>query len=105
MQYLREHGGGARRAEGRVLKSLQVHGDQIQQDEELADRLGHQPGDAALAWLLAQPAVTALIVGPRTQEQLTPARRALDLGLDELTLIRLDEISPGHRAAPEYRAW
>ena len=31
--------------------------------------MGEQPADVALAWLLAQPAVTAPIIGPRTMEQ------------------------------------
>jgi aryl-alcohol dehydrogenase-like predicted oxidoreductase len=35
----------------------------------------------ALAWLLAQPEVTAVVVGPRRPEHLEPARRALGLGL------------------------
>jgi aryl-alcohol dehydrogenase-like predicted oxidoreductase len=44
----------------------------------------------ALAWVLAHPAVTAVIVGPRRPEHLDPVREALDLRLtsaerDELT--------------------
>jgi aryl-alcohol dehydrogenase-like predicted oxidoreductase len=35
----------------------------------------------AIAWLLAQPHVTAIVVGPRRPEHLEPAVRALDLGL------------------------
>jgi aryl-alcohol dehydrogenase-like predicted oxidoreductase len=102
---LRKEAEGVRRAEGRALESLRDHRDQIQQYEDLADELGHQPGDLALAWLLAQPAVTAPIIGPRTQEQLDAALRALDVQLDEPTLARLDEIFPGHRTAPEDYAW
>jgi aryl-alcohol dehydrogenase-like predicted oxidoreductase len=56
-------------------------------------------------WLLAQPAVTAPIIGPRTQEQLDAALRALDVGLDTATLTRLNEIFPGHQTAPEDYAW
>jgi aryl-alcohol dehydrogenase-like predicted oxidoreductase len=96
---------GVRRAEGRALETLKTHRDQIQKYEDLADELGHQPGDVGLAWLLAQPAVTAPIIGPRTQEQLDAALRALDIDLDAATLTRLDEIFPGHRAAPEDYAW
>jgi len=81
MQFLRKDAGGARRAEGRAA------------------------GDVARAWLLSQPAVTAPIIGPRTQEQLDAALRALDVQLDEPTLARLDEIFPGHRTAPEDYAW
>jgi aryl-alcohol dehydrogenase-like predicted oxidoreductase len=54
------------------------------------DRLGEQAaargvGTAtlAIAWLLAQPFVTSVIVGPRSPEQLEPALEALDLGLSK----------------------
>lgn len=104
MQFLRKHGGGARRAEGPALNSLRVHRAQIQQCEDLVDRLGHHPGDVALARLLAQPAVSAPMVGLRGQEQLDATRCALDVELDQPTFIRLDEFSPGHRTAPEYCA-
>ncbi|MHA7221862.1 aldo/keto reductase [Arthrobacter sp. RHLT1-20] len=96
---------GVRRAEGRALETLKTHGDQIRQYEDFAEELGHEPGDVALAWLLHQPAVTAPIVGPRTQQQLDAAIRALDVTLDAEALTRLDEIFPGHRTAPEDYAW
>jgi aryl-alcohol dehydrogenase-like predicted oxidoreductase len=102
---LRKESEGVRRLEGRARESLEAHRDQIQQYEDLADELGHPPGDVALAWLLAQPAVTAPIIGPRTQEQLDSALRALDVDLDDKTLTRLDEIFPGHKTAPEDYAW
>lgn len=102
---LRKEAAGVRRAEGSSLQTLETHRDQIQAYEDLADELGRQPGELGLAWLLAQPAVTAPIIGPRTQEQLDSALRALDVELDEQTLARLDEIFPGHRAAPEDYAW
>jgi aryl-alcohol dehydrogenase-like predicted oxidoreductase len=60
----------------------------------------------ALAWLLHQPAVTAPIVGPRTQEQLDGALRALEITLDADALARIDEIFPGPGGtAPEAYAW
>ena len=102
---LRTEVDGVRRSEGGALEMLEAHRDQIQQYEDLADNLGHEPGDIGLAWLLAQPAVTAPIIGPRTQEQLDAALRAMDLDLDEQTLTRLDEIFPGHQTAPEDYAW
>ena len=102
---LRKEVDGVRRSEGGALEMLEAHRDQIQQYEDLADQLGHEPGDVGLAWLLAQPAVTAPIIGPRTQEQLDAALRAMDLDLDEQTLTRLDEIFPGHQTAPEDYAW
>jgi aryl-alcohol dehydrogenase-like predicted oxidoreductase len=102
---LRKEAHGVRRAEGRAIETLKTHRDQIQEYEDLADELGHQPGEVGLAWLLAQPAVTAPIIGPRTQEQLDAALRALDVNLDEQALTRLDEIFPGHKTAPEDYAW
>ncbi|MCU1567413.1 MAG: aldo/keto reductase [Pseudarthrobacter sp.] len=96
---------GVRRSEGRAAETLKKHQDQIQQYEDFADELGQEPGDVALAWLLHQPAVTAPIVGPRTQEQLDAAIRALDVTLDADALKRLDDIFPGHRTAPEDYAW
>jgi len=102
---LRKEAAGIRRAEGRAVEMLKTHRDQIQRYEDLADELGHQPGEVGLAWLLAQPAVTAPIIGPRTQEQLDAALRALDVDLDAATLTRLDEIFPGHQTAPEDYAW
>ena len=59
----------------------------------------------ALAWLLHQPAVTAPIIGPRTEEQFVSAIRALDIKLDAAALAKLDEIFPGHKTAPEDYAW
>jgi aryl-alcohol dehydrogenase-like predicted oxidoreductase len=96
---------GVRRAEGRALQTLKTHRDQIREYEDLAADLGEEPGSVALAWLLQQPAVTAPILGPRTQDQLNSALRALHVELDADALQRLDEIFPGHRTAPEDYAW
>ena len=64
------------------------------------------PGDVALAWLLANPVVTAPIVGPRTMEQLDGALRALDAKLDDAVLKELDALFPGpRRCRPEAYAW
>ena len=102
---LRKERDGKRRLEGRARDSLEAHRTQIEQFEDFAAELGHEPGDVALAWLLHQPAVTAPIVGPRTREQLDAGVRALEVKLDEKALARLDEIFPGHRTAPEHYAW
>jgi aryl-alcohol dehydrogenase-like predicted oxidoreductase len=96
---------GRRRLEGRAARAVERNRAQIEAYEDFAEELGHQPGDVALAWLLHQPAVTAPIVGPRTQEQLDAAVRALDVTLDDKALVRLDEIFPGYRTAPEHYAW
>ena len=56
----------------------------------IADELETEPATLALAWLLAQPDVTAVVVGPRNPEQLRSALAALDLELDE---VRTDELA------------
>jgi aryl-alcohol dehydrogenase-like predicted oxidoreductase len=90
----------------RVRSQLDTHRDQIERYEEFCDKLGHQPAQVGLAWLLHQPVVTAPIVGPRTMEQFTSALTALDVRLDEEALATLDEIFPGPGGtAPEAYAW
>ncbi len=102
---LRKEQEGKRRLGGRSAETVANHREQIQQYEDFAAELGHEPGDVALAWLLHQPAVTAPIVGPRTMEQFDSAVRSVDVTLDEKALARLDEIFPGHKTAPEDYAW
>jgi aryl-alcohol dehydrogenase-like predicted oxidoreductase len=79
---------------------------QLQAFEGLCKRLGHTPANVALAWLLKNPVVTAPIIGPRTQEQLTESLGALEIELDEETLKELDAIFPGPGGeAPQAYAW
>ena len=102
---IRKQNEGKRRLESRSAETLETHRPQIEDYETFAEELGHEPGDIALAWLLHQPAVTAPIVGPRTQEQLDSAIRAVDLKLDAVSLAKLNEIFPGRKPAPEQYAW
>jgi aryl-alcohol dehydrogenase-like predicted oxidoreductase len=102
---LRKQREGKRRLDGRAAAAVANNREQIEAYEDFADELGHEPADVALAWLLQQAAVTAPIVGPRTQEQLDAAVRALDVTLDDKALARLDEIFPGYQTAPEQYAW
>ncbi|WP_032795386.1 aldo/keto reductase, partial [Streptomyces sp. HCCB10043] len=79
--------------------------DRLQAYEDLLDKHGLEPGEAALAWLLTRPGITGPIVGPRTAEQLDSALRALELDLPEAVLTGLDEIFPGPGPSPEAFAW
>jgi len=97
---------GGRRASTSVQEELAKHRDAIEAYEKLCADLGEGPADVALAWLLANPVVTAPIIGPRTLEQLEGSMRALEITLDEDTMQRLDEIFPGPGGpAPEAYAW
>jgi aryl-alcohol dehydrogenase-like predicted oxidoreductase len=95
-----------RRAEDSLAKKLAEVRPQIEAWETLCREIGHEPANVALAWLLANPAVTAPIVGPRTQAQLEGALRALEITITPEIAKRLDEIFPGPGGeAPEAYAW
>ncbi|MEV5527998.1 aldo/keto reductase [Streptomyces prunicolor] len=98
---------GGRRASGRAADTLAnpTSRAQIQAYEDLLDKHGIEPGEAALAWLLTRPGITGPIVGPRTAEQLDSALRAVELDLSEEILTSLDEIFPGPGPSPEAFAW
>ena len=94
-----------RSASDRAKSELERHRDAVQAYEDLCDDIGQDPAVVGLAWLLHQPAVTAPIIGPRTMAQLESGIAAIDVELDEKTLLRLDEIFPGPGPAPEAYAW
>jgi len=95
-----------RRASERLQKSVERYRAQLETYEPFCRELGESPADVALAWLLANPAVTAPIIGPRTMEQLTGSLRALEITFSAEQLARLDRIWPGPGGeAPEAYAW
>ncbi|MEV7426275.1 MULTISPECIES: aldo/keto reductase [unclassified Streptomyces] len=98
----REGGSSSRSADKLADSPLRA---QVQAYEDLLDKHGIDPGEAALAWLLTRPGVTGPIVGPRTAEQLESALRAVELELSEEVLSSLDEIFPGPGPSPEAFAW
>jgi aryl-alcohol dehydrogenase-like predicted oxidoreductase len=95
-----------RRASESARKNVEKYRERLEPYERLCEEMGEEPANVALAWLLAQPAVTAPIIGPRTMEQLTGIIRATELALSREILASLDEIFPGPGgAAPEAYAW
>jgi aryl-alcohol dehydrogenase-like predicted oxidoreductase len=60
---------------------------------EVASEIGAAPAQVALAWLLARPGVTSVVIGARTIEQLEGNLQAADLQLDDELLHRLDAVS------------
>ena len=95
-----------RRAEEGVEKEAKKFASQLNQYEKFCKQKGEKPADVALAWLLANPVVTAPIVGPRTMDQLTGSLRALKIKFSKADLAKLDEIWPGPGGeAPEAFAW
>ena len=95
-----------RRGEEGVSKDMEKHADQIRRYEEFCGEMGEKPADVALAWLLANPVVTAPIIGPRTMEQLTDSLRTLEIQFSKEQMDKLDEIWPGPGGeSPEAWAW
>ncbi|MGC9151377.1 MAG: aldo/keto reductase [Microbacter sp.] len=56
----------------------------------------------ALAWLLHQPAVTSVIIGAKTPEQLADNLKSTDIQLTNEELTQLNEVS---KLSPEYPGW
>ncbi len=61
--------------------------DRLERLEEMGD-----PATLAFGWLLAEPRVTAVVVGPRRPEQLAPALAALEHPLDAAQHAELSEL-------------
>jgi aryl-alcohol dehydrogenase-like predicted oxidoreductase len=61
--------------------------------DAIARRLSATPAQVAIAWVMAQPAITAPIVSATSLAQLDEILRSVDLGLDRAALDRLDRVS------------
>jgi aryl-alcohol dehydrogenase-like predicted oxidoreductase len=95
-----------RRADEDTQKDVKKYRKQLEAWEKFCKQMGDKPADVALAWLLANPVVTAPIIGPRTMEQLTGSLRALKIKFSKAEMKKLDEIWPGPGGeAPEAYAW
>ena len=90
-----------------AVKALdQEQQNRLREYSALCRELGESESNVALAWLLANPVVTAPIIGPRTLEQMESALHALEIQLSQETLQRLDALFPGPGGpAPEAYAW
>ena len=71
----------------------------VERVSEVAAELGVSRAQVALAWLLAQPVVTAPIVGVTKPSHLEDAVAAVDLRLDDDVLARLEEPYTPHAVA------
>jgi aryl-alcohol dehydrogenase-like predicted oxidoreductase len=60
---------------------------------EIAEGHGVSPARVALAWLLARPGITTVIIGARTDEQLADNLAAADLQLSAEEVSRLEAVS------------
>jgi aryl-alcohol dehydrogenase-like predicted oxidoreductase len=60
----------------------------------LARERGHHPAALAISWVAAHPAVTSVLLGARTLEQLEPLLGALDIAMDAELYQAIAALSP-----------
>ena len=94
-----------RRSGADFEKKVEAKREKLEAYEGFCAKLGEQPADVALAWLLHQPGVIAPIIGPRTMEQFTGNLHSLEVKLDAEALAALDKIFPGPGEAPKAYSW
>lgn len=95
-----------RRATPGLQARIEALRPQLEGYEALCGEIGETPANVALAWLLHNPAVTSVISGPRTVEQLQRNLKAPSVKLSDEVLAKLDAIWPGPGGeAPQAYAW
>ncbi|MFD3487596.1 aldo/keto reductase [Streptomyces sp. NPDC058665] len=78
----------------------------VEQLAALAESIGCTLPELSVAFAVAHPAVTSVIIGPRTMEQLDGLLAGASLTLDDATLDRIDEIvAPGTNVYHPDGAW
>lgn len=70
--------------------------------KSVAAKHGCLPGQVAIAWLLARPVVSSVIIGAKHVEQLRQNLQAADLALDDQDMAALEAVS---RLPLEYPGW
>ncbi|MDT0468551.1 aldo/keto reductase [Streptomyces gibsoniae] len=86
----------------RTVAKLEV----VEQLVAVAEEVGCSLPELAIAFPLAHPAVTSVIIGPRTMEQLRNTLKGTSVVLDDAVLDRIDEIvPPGTDVYPPDGVW
>ena len=81
---------------GEALENQDRLYDKIELLVEIAEGYAVSAAEVALAWLLTRPAISSLIIGARTEDQLHTNLRCVDLKLSQQDIEKLEAISrPG----------
>jgi aryl-alcohol dehydrogenase-like predicted oxidoreductase len=97
---------GARKKTETVQKKLVKHIKQVEEYEKFCSSIGKKPEAVAIAWLLKNPVISSVIIGPRTIEQLNGMVEALNTTLNDEETKIIETIWPGPGGeAPEAYAW
>lgn len=97
--------GSTRRGKPRVVARADDQAQRIDAYRRWCGTTGLAMADAALAWLLARPAATAVLIGPRTVVQLEASLLSAARVLSPVGLAELEALWPGPGIAPECFAW
>ena len=97
-------------ADGRSVlhaaERVEPHRAALTEYEKMCMEIGIEPTTVALAWLIAQPGVTAPIIGPRVAGQLDLALEAVESELPAEVMARLDALFPPiGKGGPGPEAW
>lgn len=94
---------GARRTNFQFPAIDEARGfDAVEALDEIAKQKGATVAQVALAWLLAQPGVTSIIIGANKMSQLEDNLKAADL---ELSREEVERLSQTTAPAPMYPQW
>ena len=96
--------GNARHSVNKAYQTRYAHThapDVLPRFHAIARELGVHPATLAVAWVLAQPAVTAPLLGARSVEQLAPSLLAADLTLEPRVLALLGALTPAPQPATD----
>ena len=97
-----KYGVAVRPSEGRIIDNAMYqtrYGDAsnfeiAERFRSIAQRHGHHPASLAIAWVAANPAITAPLLGARNLDQLEPCLRAADIVLSEELMREISRLSP-----------
>jgi NDP-hexose C3-ketoreductase / dTDP-4-oxo-2-deoxy-alpha-D-pentos-2-ene 2,3-reductase len=99
-------GTAVKSAQGRALAALNERRDLVVAYEKFCAEIGRDPAQVGLAWVLSRPAVTGLVIGPRTTDHIDGAVTALQTPLSAAELARLEALfPPPGRGGPAPDAW
>nr|WP_090009405.1 aldo/keto reductase [Lentzea albidocapillata] len=88
------HNSAVKSAQGRAVQALEVHRRAVTEYERLCADVGLDPAVVGMAWALAQPGLSGLVIGPRVESHVDGAITALGTRLPPHVLARLEELFP-----------
>ena len=97
---------GVRKKTEAVQKKLETHRKQVEEYESYCKSISKKPEAVAISWLLINPAISSVIIGPRTVAQVNSLVENLQTTLSDDEINRIENIWPGPGGeAPEAYAW